>query len=54
MFNLGNGDEFSVLKVIKGCECITNNEIHYQVDVRRDGDPAVLVADNEFSLLELK
>jgi UDP-glucose 4-epimerase len=52
-FNLGNGDGFSVLEVIKGCEDITNNEIHYQFDGRRDGDPAVLVADNEFSLREL-
>ncbi len=52
-FNLGNGDGFSVLEVIKACEHVTNNEIKYQIDLRRDGDPAVLVADNEFSLREL-
>jgi UDP-glucose 4-epimerase len=52
-FNLGNGDGFSVLEVIKGCEYIAKNEIQYQVDGRRDGDPAVLVADNNFSLREL-
>lgn len=52
-FNLGNGDGFSVLEVIKGCEFITNNEIHYQINDRRIGDPAVLVADNELSLREL-
>ena len=52
-FNLGNGDGFSVLEVIKSCEYIANNEIHYQVDGRRDGDPAVLVADNELGLREL-
>jgi UDP-glucose 4-epimerase len=52
-FNLCNGDGFSVLQVIKGCEYIANNEIHYRVDGRRDGDPAVLVADNELGLREL-
>ena len=49
-FNLGNGDGFSVLKVIKSCEYISNNEIHYQIDGRRDGDPAVLVADNKLAV----
>ena len=52
-FNLGNGDGFSVLEVIKGCEFIANNEIHFQFEDRRNGDPAVLVADNEKSLREL-
>ena len=49
-FNLGNGDGFSVLEVIKSCEYISNNEIHYQVDGRREGDPAVLVADNKLAV----
>ena len=53
-FNLGNGDGFSVLEMIEGCKCIANNKIHYQVDGRRNGDPAVLVADNELGLRELK
>jgi UDP-glucose 4-epimerase len=52
-FNLGNGDGFSVLEVIKGSECIVNNEIQYQVEGRRNGDPAVLVADNEVGLRDL-
>jgi len=52
-FNLGNGDGFSVLEIIKGCEFIANKKIQFQVDGRRDGDPAVLVADNQLSLLEL-
>ena len=52
-FNLGNGDGFSVLEVIKGCEYIANNEIQFQVDARRNGDSAVLVADNELGLREL-
>ncbi len=52
-FNLGNGNGFSVLEVIKGCEFIANNEIHFQFEDRRNGDPAVLVADNQKSLREL-
>ena len=52
-FNLGNGDGFSVLEVIKSCEDISNNEIHYQIDGRREGDPAVLVADNKLAMQEL-
>ncbi len=52
-FNLGNGNGFSVLEVIKCCEYIANNKIQYQIDGRRDGDPAVLVADNELGLSEL-
>ena len=52
-FNLGNGKGFSVLEVIKCCEYIANDKIQYQIDGRRDGDPAVLVADNELGLSEL-
>ena len=50
-FNLGNGDGFYVLEVMKGSEYIANNDIQYQVDGRRDGDPAVLVADTELGLV---
>ena len=52
-FNLGNGDGFSVLEVIKGCESVTDAEIKYQIDGRREGDPAVLVADNKLSMSSL-
>ena len=45
-FNLGNGDGFSVLEVIKSCEDATNLPISYEVDDRREGDPARLVADS--------
>ncbi len=45
-FNLGNGDGFSVLEVIHGCEDVAQNEILYKFDERREGDPAVLVAEN--------
>jgi UDP-glucose 4-epimerase len=52
-FNLGNGDGFSVLEVIKSCEYISNNEIDFLIDGRREGDPAVLVADNKLAVQEL-
>jgi UDP-glucose 4-epimerase len=45
-FNLGNGDGFSVLEVIKSCEKIVDRKISFQIDERREGDPASLVADS--------
>ena len=45
-FNLGNGDGFSVLEVIRSCEGATNLPIKYQIDGRRVGDSASLVADS--------
>jgi len=45
-FNLGNGDGFSVLEVIKNCEKIADTKISFQIDRRRQGDPASLVADS--------
>lgn len=49
-FNLGNGDGFSVLEVIEGCEAITGTKIPFQIDRRREGDPAVLVAENKLAV----
>jgi len=49
-FNLGNGDGFSVLEVIRGCEKITDTKISFQIDERRVGDPAVLVSENKFAV----
>jgi len=45
-FNLGNGNGFSVLEVIKSCERVLGNPIRYKMDLKRLGDPAVLVADS--------
>lgn len=42
--NLGNGDGFSVLDVIKTSEKMTGKRIPFKVLPRRKGDPAVLVA----------
>ncbi|MDA8965701.1 hypothetical protein N9F33_02955 [Pseudomonadales bacterium] len=43
---MGNGDGFSVLEVIKSCEKIADTKIPFQIEGRREGDPASLVADS--------
>ena len=49
-FNLGNGDGFSVLEVIKNCEKISDTKISFQIEGRRMGDPAVLVSENKLAV----
>jgi UDP-glucose 4-epimerase len=46
-FNLGNGDGFSILEVIKCCQSVTNLNIDFEIHDRREGDPAILVADTQ-------
>jgi UDP-glucose 4-epimerase len=46
-FNLGNENGFSVFDVIKSCQKAVNTEIKYQIEGRRKGDPAKLVADSD-------
>jgi UDP-glucose 4-epimerase len=48
-FNLGNGNGFSVLDVIKECESITGDNVHYNFSPRRQGDPGILVADSSLA-----
>lgn len=45
-FNLGTNDGNSVKEVFKSCEEATNKKIDVKVCPRREGDPAILVADN--------
>ena len=45
-FNLGNGNGFSVLDVIKSSEDISGKSVKYDIYPRRDGDPDILVADS--------
>jgi UDP-glucose 4-epimerase len=44
-FNLGNGQGFSVQQVIDCVRDVTGREISPSMEARREGDPAVLVAD---------
>lgn len=46
-FNLGNGNGFSVQEVIDTARRVTGKDITVQIQKRRSGDPAVLVADSE-------
>lgn len=47
IFNLGNGKGYSVLEVIERAREVTEHPIPSEVEPRRPGDPAVLVASSE-------
>jgi UDP-glucose 4-epimerase len=47
VFNLGNGNGFSVREVIEVCREVTGHPIPAEVGPRRAGDPAVLVASSD-------
>lgn len=53
IFNLGNGQGFSVREVIESARRVTRHAIPTEVEPRRNGDPAVLVASSEKAMLEL-
>jgi len=44
VYNLGNGDGFSNLEVVRACAQVTGCEVDVQIGPRRAGDPAVLVS----------
>ena len=46
-FNLGTTDGNSVKQVFASCEKITGKNIPIEIKGRREGDPAILVADNK-------
>lgn len=45
VYNLGNGQGFTVLEVIETCRQITGQPIEYRLFPRRMGDPAELIGD---------
>lgn len=45
-FNLGTNEGNSVKEVFGACEKVTGKDIPIDIKPRRDGDPAVLIADN--------
>jgi UDP-glucose 4-epimerase len=53
VFNLGNGQGFSVREVIESVRRVTGHPIPAEVHPRRPGDPAVLVASSEKATREL-
>ena len=46
-YNLGNGSGYSVSEVIAMVEKVTNLRVPLRYGIRRQGDPAVLVADSQ-------
>lgn len=46
VFNLGNGQGFTVLEVIEAARCVTGVDITFERAPRRAGDPPVLVASS--------
>jgi len=53
IFNLGNGQGFSVRQVIESARRVTGHPIPAEVLPRRSGDPAVLVASSAKAIREL-
>lgn len=53
VYNLGNGEGFSVREVIDTARKVTGREIPVQYGARREGDPASLVADSSLARAEL-
>ncbi len=54
IFNLGTGNGYSVLQIIKAFEKACGKEIPYQIDPRRPGDIAECYADASKALNELE
>jgi len=53
IFNLGNGQGFSVRQVIDSARRVTGHAIPAQIHPRRPGDPAVLVASSAKAIRQL-
>ena len=53
IFNLGNGQGFSVREVIESARRVTGHPIPAELHPRRPGDPAVLVASSDKAIREL-
>ena len=53
VFNLGNGNGFSVREVIEAAQSVTGQQIHAREAARRPGDPPVLVAASDLIRSEL-
>lgn len=53
IYNLGNGDGFSNREVIETVERVTGKTLDIDMQERREGDPAVLIASNQKARDEL-
>jgi UDP-glucose 4-epimerase len=53
VYNLGNGQGFSVREVVESARRVTGHPIPAEIQARRPGDPAVLVASSAKAMREL-
>jgi UDP-glucose 4-epimerase len=53
VYNLGNGQGYSVLEVIRTAEAVVGKPIAYKLEARRAGDPARLIASSDKAKQEL-
>ncbi|MFW6148003.1 MAG: UDP-glucose 4-epimerase GalE, partial [Thermodesulfobacteriota bacterium] len=54
VYNLGNGDGYSVKEVIENVRAITGRSIPSKMVERRSGDPAVLISSSSKAMTELQ
>jgi UDP-glucose 4-epimerase len=54
IYNLGNGEGFSVMEIIETCGKVTGHAIQTECAARRAGDPSMLVASSEKIVRDLK
>jgi len=54
VFNLGNGNGYSVMDVINTTEKVVGKKIEYEISPKRLGDPHILVADSSEATLKLE
>lgn len=47
IFNLGNGNGFSVMEIIEAARQVTGRDIAVRIEPRRAGDPSTLIASNK-------
>ena len=45
IFNLGNGQGYSVREIIDMCKKVTGRDFAVEIADRREGDPDILIAD---------
>jgi UDP-glucose-4-epimerase GalE len=53
VYNLGNGQGYSNLEVVRTCAEVSGKQVDIEIGPRRPGDPAVLVASAEKAAAEL-
>jgi UDP-glucose 4-epimerase len=52
-YNLGNGNGFSVLEIIKACELVTKKKVNFEFVSKREGEAEYLVANSSKAISEL-